>query len=183
MDPTQAAGLSVIPTAMIPRVFPGLTPASPVYESLSNIPTYQMGLMTAKGKGGLQSVVNSMGRVVKNAGMTGALPSTGQLLQGLKNGPAVNELFKGQKAGKGDTESYTVPGYEYGNEPLLLGSAAEAYAPMLDAALYGEPLMSQEKYGSEGWGGYQMDRWASKAVNRKPGKGPEINKWVTNRLF
>ena len=38
LDPSQAAGLSIRPTAMLPRVFPHLTPADPLYGNLAELP-------------------------------------------------------------------------------------------------------------------------------------------------
>lgn len=183
MDANQAAGFALRPSGMIPIAAPGLNPTSPEYGRIADLPLWQMALLSGGTKGKLQGTVNNLGQVVKNVARSGELPGTGQMFNQLANGKAVDAIFKGEKAGKGDTESYTVPGYEYGKEPLLMGEATESFAPLLDTALYNEPLSVQAKYGSEGWGGYLMDRWAAKASHRKPGRGPEVNEFVTRRLF
>src|SRR5262245_39361129 len=38
LDPSQALGLTLRPTAMLPRVWPGLTPAAPLYTTLAEMP-------------------------------------------------------------------------------------------------------------------------------------------------
>jgi hypothetical protein len=185
MDPTQAAGFMLRPSGMIPRVFPGASPADPTYTELASMPAAQMAMLMG-GKGGTQRLTNNLGNLYSRAGSQGWLPSTGRMLGNLQSGKGVNALFQGEKAGKGDYPSSTVPGYEYGKEPLLLGEATETYGGLLDAALYGENELVQAKYGGTlpgQWVSYLMDKWASKAAKRKPGRGPEINQYVTKRLF
>jgi hypothetical protein len=185
MDPTQAAGFMLRPSGMIPRVFPGASPSDPTYTELASMPAAQMAMLMG-GKGGTQRLTNNLGNLYSRAGSQGWLPSTGRMLGNLQSGKGVNALFQGEKAGKGDYPSSTVPGYEYGKEPLLLGEATETYGGLLDAALYGENELVQAKYGGTlpgQWVSYLMDKWASKAAKRKPGRGPEINQYVTKRLF
>lgn len=185
MNPTQAAGLLLRPTGMLPRVFPGASPAEPAYTTLANLPAAQMALLMG-GKGSTQRTVNNLGRLYQRAGTTGGLPSTGRMLGNLQSSKGIRSIFEGEKAGRGEMESFSVPGYEYGNEPLLLGEAASTYGGLLDAALYNEPAQTQMKYSGTlpgGWGSYLLDRWASKAAKHKPGKGPAVNRFVGRRLF
>lgn len=167
---------------MIPRVFPGLNPSSPEYNRLKSLPLGSMAMLMGGG-GSTQRVAGNLGRLINRAGRSGWLPSTGQMLRNLGSAEGINEMFKGEKAGKGDMESYTTPGYVYGQEPLPLAEAATTAGTLLDAALVGAPTLTQLKYGSQGWGGYKLDRWASKAMKRKPGRGASANKVASRTIL
>lgn len=184
MDPGQAAGLTLRPTAMIPRVFGGLGPDAPAYQNLAELPAAQLAMLSNKYKGTTSSLVNSLGTVYERAG-AGKLPSTQQLLGNLRSSKGINQMFEGQKAGPGDMESYSVPGYAYGAEPLMLGEAATTYGGLLDAAMINMPALTQEKYSSMpgGYGSYMIDKWASKALKKPAGKGVPINRFVGKRIF
>ena len=45
--------------------------------------------------------------------------------------------------------------------------------------------MTAQKYGvaSGGWGSYLLDKWASKAMKRPPGKGKPVYRYVGKKLF
>lgn len=183
LDPTQAAGLTLQPTAMIPRVFPGLTPANPVYGQLASLPVGQWASIL--GRGTPQSIANTTGRIYERAGERGALPSTDRLLRNLRQGGGIEDSFQGVKAGKGDYESFAQPGYQYGAEPMPMGEAAYTYGGLLDSALSQEPLLTAQKYGvaSGGWGSYLVDKWASMAMKKPPGKGKPVYRSVGSKLF
>jgi hypothetical protein len=150
---------------------------------LSQIPAGAMALLT--GKGTPSSIANKTGKIYQHAGMTGDLPSTSQLMTGLIRGKGIEDMFQGVKAGKGDYESYYAPGYVSGQEPMSASEAAGALGPLLDAALYGEPLTVQAKYGSQpgGWGSYLIDKAASRLMKKPAGSGQPIYKTVGRRLF
>jgi hypothetical protein len=183
MDPSQAAGLTLRPTAMLPRVFPGLNPSDPLYNTLSALPVGQWAMLG--GKGTVQSTANRIGKFYNKAGMQQSIPSTDKLLGNFAKGKGIEDMFQGVKAGRGDQESYMSPGYVYGQEPMPLGEATQAAGSLLDAALYAEPLGVRMKYGSApgGWGSFQLDKWASKAVKKPAGKGKPVYKAVGRRLF
>jgi hypothetical protein len=183
LDPAQAAGLTLQPTAMLPRVFPHLTPADPTYARLAALPVGQWAQIL--GNGSPQSLANTTGRIYQRAGTTGALPSTDRLLRQLQQGGGVQDMFQGVKAGPGDYESYMQPGYVSGQEPMPMGEAAYTYGGLLDSALSQEPLLTAQKYGaaSGGWGSFLIDKWASKAMKKAPGKGKPIYKSVGRKLF
>jgi hypothetical protein len=183
LDPAQAGGLTLHPTAMLPRVFRGLTPADPTYNRLAALPVGQWAQIL--GNGSPQSLANMTGRLYQRAGTSGALPSTDKLLRNLMRGGGVEDMFQGVKAGPGDYESYLQPGYVSGQEPMPMGEAAYTYGGLLDAALSQEPLLTAQKYGvaSGGWGSYLVDKWASKAMKKAPGAGKPIYKSVGRKLF
>ena len=183
LDPTQAGGLTLHPTAMIPRVFPGLNPSDPVYGMLARLPAAQWAMILGNGKP--QSIANKLGGIYHDAGMRSDLPSTDRLLSQLRQGNGLEDMFQGVKAGKHDYESYSQPGYVYGQEPMPMGEATSAYGTLLDAALSQEPMLTAQKYGvmSGGWGSYLIDKWASKAMKRPPGKGKPIYSYVGKKLF
>lgn len=183
MDESQAAGLTLRPTALLPRVWGGLNPSNPSYARLAAIPAGEMALLL--GRGTPKSTVNQVGRIYQGAGATGALPSTGKLLKGFTKGKGTADMIMGVKAGKGDTPSYSAPGYAYGQEPMPMGTAATTTGNLLDAALYGEPLNVAAKYGASvpgSWGSYLIDKWASRALKRPAGKGPAPTRYVGRRL-
>lgn len=182
LDPTQAAGLAQQPTAMLPRVFPHLTPADPLYGNLAELPVGQWA--TILGNGSPQSLANKTGRIYQRAA-GGALPSTDKLLRNLQHGGGIADMFQGVKAGPRDSESFAQPGYVYGQEPMPMGEAAYTYGGLLDAALSQEPMLTASKYGvaSGGWGSYLVDKWASKAMKKAPGRGQPIFRSVGRRLF
>jgi hypothetical protein len=167
---------------MLPKAVEGITPADPSYDRLASLPAAEIATLMG-GSGKPSRFVNNLGKLYNKADATGWLPSTDRMLGNLAKGKGgLESLFEGEKAGKGDSESYTMPGYAYGAEPLMLGEASGTMSGMLDAALVGEPLAFQQKYGSEGWGGFLIDKWGSKAMKRAPGKGPAVNEFVTKRL-
>lgn len=168
---------------MLPRVFKGLTPASPLYTNLSKIPAGEMALIMSKGTP--QAIANKLGKTYKSAGTTGDLPTTQDLLKNLQRGKGVQDMFQGVKAKKGDYPSSIAPGYAYGQEPMSMAESASRYGSLLDAALYEEPLATRQKYSSEpgGWGSYLIDKWSSKAMKKPAGKGAPIYKYVGRRLF
>ena len=185
LDPAQAAGLSLRPTAMLPTVFPGLGPDTPAYQRMAGLPGCTNRHALSNGYGGsTEDLANNLGTVYDRFG-AGKLPSTGTMMRNLRTGKGIDQMFQGQKAGPGDMESYSVPGYSYGQEPLMLGEAASAYGGLLDAALINLPTLTQAKYSSQpgGFGAYLTDRWASRALKRPVGKGTPINKFVTRKIF
>lgn len=186
LDPSQAVGLGYRPTAMLPRVFgKGFTPANPVYARLASMPAAQMAMLAGGYGGSPEDLANNLGRLYKGAA-AGKLPSTQKMLGQLAHGTGINAMFAGEKAGPGDYESYTNPGYVYGQEPLAMGEAAETMTGLLGAALYGEPATVQMKYGASlpgSWGSFLLDKGSSKALKRPAGKGTTLNKYVTRRLF
>lgn len=186
LDPSQAAGLSYRPTAMLPRVFGGgFSPANPVYTRLATMPAAQMAMLSGHYKGTPESLANSLGTLYAGAARS-KLPSTSRMIGQLTHGKGVTAMFAGEKAGKGDYESYTNPGYVYGAEPLPMGEAASTVAGLLDAALYGEPLSVQLKYNGTtpgSWGSYLIDKGSAKAMKKPAGKGTPLNRWVGRRIF
>lgn len=185
MDPTQAAGLTMRPTAMLPEVFPHLGPETPAYQRLAALPAAQIAMLRNGYKDTTSSLVNQLGKTYQQAG-AGNLPSTKTMIGNLSSGKGINDLFAGEKAGKGDYPSSTVPGYAYGQEPLLLGEASSTVGGLLDAALINEPALTQAKYSGTmpgSWGSYLIDKWGSKALQHKPGKGPQANQYVGRRIF
>lgn len=183
LDPSQAMGLTLRPTAMLPRVYPGLSAADPAYQRLSELPAAQLAMLTGY-KGTPRSLANSVGRIYQRAG-AGDLPSTRKLMKGLTGGKGIDQMFSGVKAGRGDMASYTSPGYVYGQEPMPMGEAAGTLASLLDAALINEPLRTQQKYGSApgSWGQFLIDKGSMKSMKKPAGKGVPLNKFVGRRLF
>lgn len=183
LDPVQAQGLALHPTAMLPRVFPHLTPADPLYARLAALPVGQWATILSNGSP--QGIANRTGRIYQGAATTGALPSTNHLLAALQRGKGLEASFQGVKAGPHDYQSYTQPGYVSGQEPMPLGEATYQYGGLLDAALAQEPLLTAAKYGSApgGWGAWLVDKWAGKAMKRPPGKGKPIYRSVGRKLF
>lgn len=170
---------------MLPRVFKGLDPSSPLYNRLSDIPAGAMAQIL--GKGTVQSTTNKLGKIYKGAGTTGDLPTTERLLAKLTQGKGTQDMFQGVKAGKKDPQSTIAPGYVYGQEPMGMAEASSTYGTLLDAAMYGAPAAMRAKYsadpGAGGWGNYLIDRWGSKAMKKPAGKGQPITKYVGRRLF
>jgi hypothetical protein len=184
MDESQAAGLTLRPTALLPRVWSGLDPSEPAYAHLAGIPAGQMALLL--GNGSPRSVVNKVGSIYHRAGATGALPSTDKLLRGFTSGRGTNDMIMGVKAGPHDYPSSYAPGYAYGQEPMAMGEAASTVGGLLDAALYSEPLNVQAKYSGilpGSWGSFLIDKWAGRALKRPAGKGVAPNRFVGRRLF
>lgn len=185
LDATQAAGLSLRPTALLPRVFKGLSPADPLYNRLAAMPAAQMAMLSGGYSGSPEDLANNLGKLYEGAAR-GNLPSTQKMIGQLGKSKGINDLFGGVKARGGAMESYTAPGYAYGQEPLAMGEAAYTLSGLLDAALYNEPLNVQAKYGGSApgsWGGYLIDKGSSKALKKKAGKGTSLNRYVSRRIF
>ena len=184
MDPTQAANIGLHPSFLLPKLFPGFSGASPLYQSLADLPAAQLGMLRGNWKGTPSSTVNAIGSVYEKIGKDSWFPSADKMLGNLaKPGKGIEEMFGGVKAGRGDQESYTAPGYQYGMEPLNASYAADQYGALLDAALL--PLASETaaKYGSEGYGGWLIDKWGSKALKKPAGKGKPIYASVGRKLM
>lgn len=186
LDPAQAAGLSLHPTALLPRVFGGgFSPADPTYARLAAMPAAQMAMLAGGYSGSPEDLANNLGEVYRDAAR-GDLPSTQKMIGQFTHGKGVTSLFEGEKAGPHDTESYQAPGYVYGQEPLQMGEAATTAAGLLDAALYGEPLAVQQKYGAltpGSWGSFLIDKGSSRALKKPAGKGIPLNRFVGRRIF
>jgi hypothetical protein len=169
---------------MLPRVFDGFSPADPTYARLAELPAAQLAMLSRGYGGDVEDLANNIGKVYEGAA-AGKLPSTSTMMRNLTTGKGITGMFEGETAGPGDQESYTTPGYVYGQEPLPMGEAASTLGGLLDAALYSEPLATRQKYGSQpgGWGSYLIDKGSSKALKRPVGKGKPLNSFVGRRIF
>lgn len=184
LDPEQALGLALRPTAMIPRALPGLDSATPLYESLANLPAYQLAILSKRGyKGRPRDVANSLGRFYADAGIANDLPDFDTVFRNLTNpkkGGGVDQLFRGVK-NPAAVRRATGYQYEYGKEPLLAGEAAATYEGLLDAALSLLPTETAAKYSSYADG--LIDKATLKTMKKPAGKGKTINRLVGRRLF
>jgi hypothetical protein len=184
LDPDQAQGLMFRPTAMLPRVFPKLEGATPLYDLMSSLPAAQLAMLSKRGfDGGPSDLANGVGKLYQGFG-NNELPDFDTLWNNLsspKKSGGIAELFQGAKAGKGDYDPYG-SGYEYGKEPLPMGEAASTYQGLLDAVLATTmPTETAGKYSAQG--NYLIDQASSKALKRPAGKGTPIYKSVGRRLF
>lgn len=180
LDPSQALGLAYRPTAMLGRALKGVPGASPLYERASEIPAYTWAQLSKRNfSGSPKSIANSLGRTYANFGK-GKIPSTDTMLKNLahpKSGGGIDQMFNGVK------DKSTESGYAYGQEPMPAGEQAYTYAPMLDAALSATlPTATAAKYGSEGYGGFLLDKATLKVMKKPPGKGPSVNQRVGKKL-
>lgn len=185
LDPGQAAGLSLRPTAMLPRVFGGgFSPAEPLYARLAALPAAQLAMLSGGYGGKASDLANNLGDIYHDAAR-GKLPSTSRMIGQLGKSKGINQMFSGVKAGPDDYPSSIAPGYAYGQEPLAMGEAASTVGSLLDAALINEPAMTQLKYGSTpgAWGSFLIDKGSSKALKKPAGKGTALNKYVARRIF
>lgn len=188
MDPEQAMGLAQEPTFLLPKLFPGLSGASPFYQEMANLPAAQLAMLAnRRSDQGPSDFTNALADVYTDMGTSGTLPSTTRLLRNLTNpGQGLERTFTGTPLGaapKGSTESYTDKGYAYGMEPLTAAESAYQFAPLLDASLVGLPTLTAEAMGSEGVGGYQMDKYGARNLNRAPKKTKYIGGYVGRRLL
>jgi hypothetical protein len=186
LDAGQAAGLSLRPTAMLPRVFGGgFSPADPLYSTLAGLPAAQIAMLAGGYSGSPEDLANNLGQVYRGAAR-GDLPSTGKMIGQLAHSKGINQMFGGVKAGPGDYPSTLAPGYVYGQEPLPMGEAAATVGGLLDAALINEPIRTQMKYSGTApgaWGSFLIDKGSSKALKKPAGKGTPLNKFVARRIF
>lgn len=187
-DPEQAMGLAQEPTFLLPKLFPGLSGASPFYQEMAQLPAAQLAMLSRRGSDqGPSDFTNALADVYGDMGATGHLPSTTRLLRNLTNpGRGLERTFTGTPLGaapKGSSESYTDPGYAYGMEPLTASESVYQFAPLLDAALIGLPQITAQAMGSQGYGGYLMDKYGSRMLRRKPEKTPYIGSFVGRRLL
>jgi hypothetical protein len=188
MNPEQAIGLAQEPTFLLPKLFPGLSGASPLYKELSTLPAAQLAMLSKRGSDqGPSDFTNALADVYSDAATQNTLPETGPLLRNLTNpGRGLERTFTGTPLGqapKGSTPSYEDPKYAYGMEPLTTSESAYQFAPLLDAALIGLPALTAGALGSQGYGGYLMDRYGSQNLNRKPSKTKYIGSYVGRRLL
>jgi hypothetical protein len=187
MDPLQVASLGYRPTMLLPTLMPGVGGAEPLYQNLAALPAGQLGVLADRGyDGGPSDLVNAIGDFYVDAGVKNELPSFDSTFRNLtnpKSGGGIDQMFSGVKAKPGDQESYASPGYVYGAEPPSAADAAYLYAPYLDATLSLLPAETAMKYGSEGFGGYLMDQYGSKALKKPLGKGKPINTYVGRKLM
>ncbi len=192
MDPVQAMEVGSHPTFMLPKLFPNVSGASPFYQNLASMPAAQLAMLSKRSfDGGPSDLVNAVGKFYQNAGGPDSdLPDFNDVMANLQHpGKGVSTMFEGEKfrpnmARRGESESYTNPGYVYGKEPPPAGIAATSYGTMLDAALSLLPMETAAKYGSApgGYGSYLIDKWGGKALKRPAGKGKPINSWVGKRI-
>lgn len=185
LDPSQAMGLSLRPTAMIPKVFPGLSGASPFYGLLSELPAAQLAPLMRRGyDGGPSDLANATGRFYQHAGADMSLPDTNQLLRNLGNprgGGGIDDMFGGVRVGKGDQESYSAPGFVYGQEPLPAGSAASTVQGMLDA-IFTSTLPAPTATAASAYANYLVDKGTARVMKRPAGHGRSLNEVVGRRF-
>lgn len=184
LDPDQAYGLAYRPTAMMPRAMPGLSGASPLYDMLSEMPAYQLGILGKRNfNGSARATANAVGNFYDQAGNMNDLPDFDTLMRNLtnpkKNG-GVDQMFNGVR-NPASIRKATGYEYEYGKEPLAAGEAAQTYQGLLDATLSLLPTNTAAKYSSAG--SALIDKAMLKDMKRPAGKGKSINQFVGRRLF
>lgn len=184
LDPDQALGLALRPTAMIGRAVPGLSATSPRYSNLAQLPAYQLAVLGQRGyKGTPQALANAVGRFYDRAGNDNELPEFDQVYRNLTNpkqGGGIDQMFNGVKAPKGYRQAtgYT---YEYGQEPLAAADAAGAFERLLGGALSLLPPATAAKYGA--YAAHLTDQATLKDMKHPAGKGKDIPRMVGRRLF
>jgi hypothetical protein len=205
-DEDQAEGFRLRPTAMIPRVSKGLTPASPQYGQLQDLPAAEMAMLMGGKVAGAKGFTRNLGNLYEGVLQNDDIPSIDEMLAALQGGGpkrgGLGEIFGGIKlkdahyrdvadvmgvkrkdfSKKLIPESTLAPGYVYGKEPLQMGEAAGQLDNLVNAVYYANPDLG-EKYGADsGWGDYLIDRWGARASRKPAGKGKLASKKVGKGL-
>ncbi len=184
LDPDNATGLAYRPTAMIGRALPGLDQQSPFYNTLADLPAYQLGILSNRNyKGRPMDVANSIGRFYNTAGTSGDLPDFDTVMRNLTNpkkGGGIDNMFNGVKAPKA-MQKATGYEFEYGKEPLAAADAAGTFESLLQGALSLKPSLTAAGMGA--YASKVIDQATLKDMKKAPGKGKDMPKLVGRRLF
>jgi hypothetical protein len=172
---------------MLPDLFPGLDGASPLYAAMKSLPASGLATLTKRGSDqGPSDFTNELADVYEGF-EKGNLPSFDRLVGNMaRPGKGLEQMFQGTPIGQADAgvmESTLSPGYAYGEEPLSASEATYTFAPLLDAATAMLPSLTAAGTGSQGYGGYLMDKWGSKALRKDAGKGTSLPAYVGKRLM
>jgi hypothetical protein len=188
VDPSQASTLSYRPSMLIPKVAPGLSPTSPLYQEMAAAPAAQLGTImdgtkrakqpvypttkykadgsvkTTKGQSGNigSLTVNSIGNYYDRAINKETTPTYGELIHNL------------DRAGKNSLLGTQVGG----TNPL--GIAATNASNLYSAAfsmLDSDRIANAYQAEVEGL----IDQYGSKFLRKPVGKAPAMNKWVGRR--
>lgn len=185
LDPDQAMGLAMRPSALLPEVMPGISSSSPLYSLMRDLPAYQLGILSKRNyRGTPSSMTNAIGNFYDDFGNTNIAPSANELLRNLhdpKRGGGLDDLFKGVRAKPGEYTAYGST-YAYGKEPLQMAEAANTYQSLLNAVLeFSLPGPTAAKYAS--YGDYLIDNASNQALKKDAGKTKPINRVVGRKLF
>lgn len=188
VDPSQASALSYRPSMLIPKVAPGLSSTSPLYQEMAAEPASQLGTIlsgtkrvkqpvypsshysqsaggyvSSKGKSGNvgSTTVNSLGNFYDRAINKESYPTFGELIHNLDTA--------GKRSLIGTQLGGTVP----------LGYAAQNASNLYSAAFSTLPSDTAAAYGAEVEG--LIDKYGSKFLKKPVGKAPAMNKWVGKR--
>ena len=186
VDPSQASTLSYRPSMLIPRVAPGLSSTSPLYQQMAQEPAAALGMLmngtqrvkqpvypsthyaadgsyhTTKGKSGNvgSTTVNSIGDFYDSAINKESYPTYGELIHNL------------DRAGKN-----SLIGTQLTNQPL--GYAAQNASNLYSAAFSTLAPQTANAYQAEVEG--LIDQYGSKFLRKPVGKAPAMNKWIGKR--
>lgn len=188
VDPSQAATLSYRPSMLIPKVAPGLSSTSPLYQQMAAEPAAQLGMLmdgtkrakqpvypttrygadgsmkTTKGKSGNigSLTVNSIGNYYDRAINKESTPTYEELIGNMNS--AGKKSLIGTQVG--------------GTNPLGL---AATNASNLYSAAFGQldSAKTANAYQMEVEG--LIDQYGSKFLRKPVGKAPAMNKWIGRR--
>lgn len=186
VDPSQASTLSYRPSMLIPKVAPGLSSTSPLYQDAAAEPAAQLGMIMDGTKKVKQPVYPTTryaadGTMRTTKGKSGNVGSRtvnaiGGFYDSLINKeeyPSFDELQHNlNTAGK-----KSLIGTQLANQPL--GIAASNASGLYGAAFSALPSAAANAYQAEVEG--LIDLYGSKFLKKPVGKAPAMNKWIGRR--
>lgn len=196
MDPDQAGAVFTRPSMMIPRVAPGLSGASPLYQDLAAAPAYQFGLLDnstrrAHERSSLSRTINSIGGFYDRAITKGDYPTFDELTNAFtrtKKNSALGQMMRPEPyGGERYVAGYSATGKpryrqgdEYYYEPPLAAatSTASSLLGAINSTLDPRAAAAYTSYGNE-----LLDRYGARMLNKKPGHGPLPTRWIGRRLY
>jgi hypothetical protein len=166
MDPAQAYGFYYRPSALLPTVAPGLSPQSPRYAEIAEMPASQLSTLMYGGRGkakeGPSQYVNNLARFYGDVANDNAFYDADTLLGKLH-----------------DAKGKSLLGSQFKRQPY--GTAVGNMQSMLNA-IYRTSLDPTSAAVSAAYADTVLDQYGSRFAKRNPRKAPPINRWVTERL-
>jgi hypothetical protein len=164
MNPDQAYGLYYRPSMMLPRVAPGLDPASPNYADIASLPATQLANLTKGARGGdsLSHFTNSLASVYDRVANREQWFDQDKM--------AANLTYPNSRSALGQQSQ------------LPASQQADAFLANV-GAIFNTTTDPATSAAMQAYASTLADKWGARALNKQPGRGRSLAEYAGKRLF
>jgi hypothetical protein len=164
MNPDQAYGLYYRPSMMLPRVAPGLDPASPNYADIASLPATQLANLTKGARGGdsLSHFTNSLSDVYDRVANREQWFDQDKM--------AANLTYPNSRSALGQQAQ------------LPASQQADAFLANV-GAIFNTTTDPATSAAMQAYASTLADKWGARALNKQPGHGRSLAEYAGKRLF